>query len=245
MSPPSTGRAWFMSFLGRNETQAALSDSETDWSDMSSSTLYEIDAEDEARLLPHIPSLFSTDLPPCGPIPQVAYSNVVQRLRKSWLLRVAAATIDLTSIPTIPLLPICTFAKDNLENEAREFPPDSQRGTKARKPWRRENVFLYEIAWGRYFEREAGMLERRVFMSVRERERVEFSERMMPVPKELRLCLRRGPGRDGVLELWREWHAGKRGGDANGDGEMGEDARDEEMESEGEEEQGLLGDYMV
>jgi hypothetical protein len=106
-----------------------------------------------------MPSLFGDDLPPCGLIPQLAYENVVHRLRKLWLQRAVNHPVN------IHVLDLCKQAAQELSNEADDQPIDSQRGTKARTPWRREDVFNYEISWVVYFMWEADMLEKVRFHS--------------------------------------------------------------------------------
>jgi len=93
-----------------------------------------------------VPALFGTDLPPCGLEIQVAYENVNARLRERWLdHRGRLGAVD-----------ICQAVKDELSNQNFLFPAFSIKGTaKKRKPWRRENVFKYELRWIDYFVREA------------------------------------------------------------------------------------------
>jgi hypothetical protein len=96
--------------------------------------------QEERALLPYMPTLFSDDLPPCGLIPQIAYENVVQRLRKLWLQRAVDHPVN------IHVLDLCKQVAEELSEEADDQPVDSQLGTKARRPWRRENVFKYEAS---------------------------------------------------------------------------------------------------
>jgi hypothetical protein len=96
--------------------------------------------EEERALLPYMPSLFSDALPPCGLIPQIAYENVVQRLRKLWLQCAVDHPVN------IHVLDLCKQIAEELSNESDEHPIDSQLGSKARRPWRRENVFKYEAS---------------------------------------------------------------------------------------------------
>ena len=96
--------------------------------------------QEDRALLPYMPSLFSDALPPCGLIPEIAYENVVQRLRKLWLQRAVDHPVN------IHVLDLCKQIAEELSNESDDQPIDSQLGSKARRPWRRENVFNYEAS---------------------------------------------------------------------------------------------------
>ncbi|KAF1829389.1 hypothetical protein BDW02DRAFT_574020 [Decorospora gaudefroyi] len=190
--------------------------------------------EEELMLLPYMPTLFSNDLPPCGPIPQLAYENTVRRLRKIWLQRANQSLVD------IPILGICTWVLEDLEAEAEECPIDSQLCTKARTPWRREKVFKYEIRWARYFVREAKRFENKSTMTEQERDEQEFMDLLFLVPKELRIYIQDKANRKWVMDLWKEWHIKKRGTapqngsglDAGGVKEKNEERKEDDARNE-------------
>jgi hypothetical protein len=129
---------WLSSLLYRTEPPPSVPD-EDEWSDTdtvnepddtksSAPETKTIDPDTEARLLTRMPSLLSTSLPPCGLEPQLAYSNTVHRLRNLWL----------SSRGTTPLLALCTTLQFRLDAEALE-------SAATRIPWRRANVFRFEI----------------------------------------------------------------------------------------------------
>jgi hypothetical protein len=152
-----------------------------------------------------VPTLLSTDLPPCGYIPQIAYGNVVRRLRKVWLERANQHTDN------IPLLDICNWVRGGLEAEAEDSPVGKERGTKARRPWRREDVFDYELRWARYFVREVEAFEKRPKMTEAELDKQDFMDKMFPIPKELSLYVKNNLNKKWVLDMWKAWHHKKRG----------------------------------
>ncbi|KAH7348110.1 hypothetical protein BKA66DRAFT_505094 [Pyrenochaeta sp. MPI-SDFR-AT-0127] len=160
---------------------------------------------DETKLLPQIPSLFSKDLPPCGPIPQVAYENVNNRLRKRWL----QCTVE--NPANVSIFHICTVVNEDLEAENQRLSTGSERDGKALKPWRRQNVFQYELRWAKYFMREAEMIMKIPSMSTEEWEKQEFVNRMFPIPKGLRIYIKNTANKKSILELWTAWHSIKRG----------------------------------
>lgn len=155
------------------------------------------------QLTSPVPNLFSKTLPPCGPIPQVAYENVNYRLRKLWLQR----TADTIDNHPVSLLSICRTVKETLDTEAENFPHTGQ----PELPWRRQDVMLYELRWAAYFIREAELLEKSGTMSEGNKARQRYMDRLFPVLRELRIVVRNGVNKQGVLEKWRVWNRGKRG----------------------------------
>jgi hypothetical protein len=153
----------------------------------------------EAKLLPHVPSLLSTKLPPCGLELQVSYQNVLHRLRRIWLHFAAHDS-------TVPsLLDVCKVVKLHIEREHFSQPF----GTGACMPWRRANVFKFEFKWAMYFVREAEVMERWPRMNAGQRDRQEHAYRLFLVPKELGLVVRK-ENKDAVMGLWKEWNEEKR-----------------------------------
>jgi len=126
--------------------------------------------------------------------PQVAYENVVGRLRTRWLyFRGEKSSID-----------VCQVLKDDLNNQDFLFPvhrPSIQASRfQQRTPWRREAVFYYETRWIDYFLREAQATD-----SMTESELIS-REHQSSIPRELGLrCDKKN-----VLTLWDAWHAKKR-----------------------------------
>jgi hypothetical protein len=100
---------------------------------------------------------------------------------------------------------------EDLDAEAEESPPSSELGTKKRQPWRREDVFRYELCWARYFVREAELFERRTEMTEQELDEQHFMDRLYPIPKDLKIYLKNNLNKKRVLELWKTWHHKKRG----------------------------------
>jgi hypothetical protein len=143
-----------------------------------------------------VPPLFGKDLPPCGPEIQVAYENVVGRLRELWFAHHGRTSAT----------DICRIAKENLDRQKEAFPnsfagkPSSSRP----RPWRRQNVFNYELKWIAYFIREAQILDG-AHEKKSEAELLEFKKES-PVPNELGLHLNNGA----VIKMWGEWHGKKR-----------------------------------
>jgi hypothetical protein len=113
-----------------------------------------------------VPTLFSTALPPCGLVPQLAYENIVHRLRALWLSRSQnpSANLSVTSL--------CRVILADLKTE--EDQPISQ----ALKPWRRSSVFAYEVRWARYFVREAETMDKRPTMTEKQADKQDFMDRM-------------------------------------------------------------------
>lgn len=152
-----------------------------------------ISPEEEEKLLPYMPALFDPELPPCGPEVQVAYEIVNARLRENWLNhRGQRSTIE-----------ICQNFKDFLRNQDYLWPPFMLKGpVKKRKPWRRENVFKYELYWIEYFLREAQQQAPQLMTESELMDRRMQSE----VPIELRFHI----DRPDLLKLWEEWNKKKR-----------------------------------
>ncbi|CAN9407044.1 hypothetical protein J4E82_011535 [Alternaria postmessia] len=146
-----------------------------------------------------MPTLFSTALPPCGLLPQLAYDNIVHRLRALWLSRSQnpSANLSVTSL--------CRVILADLKTE--EDQPISQ----ALNPWRRSSVFAYEVRWARYFVREAETMDKRPTMTEKQADKQDFMDRMYPIPKELKIVVANRKNQKQVLDLWKEWHHGKRG----------------------------------
>lgn len=153
-----------------------------------------------------VPSLFGQDLPPCGPIQQVAYANVNKRLRKLWLQHINDQSDD------NPILSICIRVRNDLEAEANEFPSGNQLGTKKRKPWRRKIVFEYEYRWSKYFLREAEMQQMIHETNKAQLEEQVFLDGVYPIPKELHMVVKDRLNKIMVQEAWKTWNAKKRGG---------------------------------
>lgn len=138
-----------------------------------------------------MPALFGTDLPPCGPDVQVAYSNVNALLRQRWIYYKGAQSAS----------NICHLVKAHLHNQNEIWPPFFSRSeTKHRQPWRRENVFQYELRWIDYFVRESQAPE-----PMTESEIIDRAKESS-IPKELRITC----NRNDVLQLWDAWHEKKR-----------------------------------
>lgn len=57
------------------------------------------------------------------------------------------------------------------------------------------------------------MMEKWASMSVGEKEKQDFANRMYLVPKELGILVRNREVRKKVMELWRVWNEGKRRGE--------------------------------
>lgn len=154
-----------------------------------------------------VPHLLSLGLPPCGLISQIAYENINTRLRTLWLHHTA------THHNSPSLVDICTSLHGALAAEADVSPPNltNNFATHDRTPWRREDVFAYEIRWSKYFVREAKMLEKALGMAEMEREKLQLMDRLYPIPKELRIVVKKRENKKGVMDAWTVWHKGKRG----------------------------------
>lgn len=113
-----------------------------------------------------VPTLCSTALPPCGLLPQLAYENIVHRLRALWLSRSQnpSANLSVTSV--------CRIVLADLKTE--EDQPVSQ----PLNPWRRSSVFAYEVRWARYFVREAETMDKRPTMTEKQADKQDFMDRM-------------------------------------------------------------------
>jgi hypothetical protein len=152
-----------------------------------------------------VPTLLSKDLPPCGLLAQLAYENILHRLRKLWLERAHEDSAD------IPLPSLCRLVLDDLKAEEEEAPARSQAGTKKRTPWRRETVFQYELRWAKYFVREAETAEKRAKMTEKQLDKQDFMDKMYPIPKELKIYVTIKKNQKMVSDLWKDWHHKKRG----------------------------------
>ncbi|KAL1793784.1 hypothetical protein ACET3X_008766 [Alternaria dauci] len=180
-----------------------------------------------------MPTLFSTNLPPCGLLPQLAYENIVHRLRALWHECSQNPSANI-SVPSL-----CREVLDALKTE--EDQPVSQ----TLNPYRRPSVFMYEIRWARYFMREAETMEKRPGMTEKQADKQDFMDRMYPIPKELKIVVANRKNQKQILDLWKAWHHGKRGtvetedpglgvGGAREDGgEQGEDGKTEVAAGEG------------
>lgn len=139
-----------------------------------------------------VPALFGKDLPPCGAEIQVAYDNVNTRLRQRWLSHRGQLSAS----------DICQTVKEELSNQNLMWPAFCFKAGqfKKRKPWRRENVFHYEVRWIDYFVREAQAPEPMTESEIVDR------EKQPSVPNVLGFTC----DKKEVLELWDAWHTKKR-----------------------------------
>jgi hypothetical protein len=153
-----------------------------------------------------MPSLFSTSLPPCGLEIQIAYQNMIHRLRLSWLRHIAQTQ----SAVGVPLVSLCTDIKRHLEREQNRHPIGSLHKSGDRIPWRRENVFRFELRWADYFVREAEMLQRWPNLNGAEREKQQLTSRLYPIPKELRIVVWKKENMKEVMKMWNMWNEEKR-----------------------------------
>jgi hypothetical protein len=138
-------------------------------------------------------------------MPQLAYENVVERLRKLWFEH---ATQPSANVPTLSL---CRLLLADLKAEEEKTRSGTQNNTKTRTPWRREAVFQYELRWAKYFVREVETADKRPNMTEKQLDKQEFMDRMYPIPKELKILIRNQKNQKQVLDLWKAWHHGKRG----------------------------------
>lgn len=100
---------------------------------------------EEADLLSKMPTLFDPKLPPVGPERQVAYERLVKILRERWIFSQGTrSAVDLTR-----------ELHDELADEAKR----SYLWNSHRVPWRREEVFQFEMQWSEWFLREATIEE--------------------------------------------------------------------------------------
>jgi hypothetical protein len=179
-----------------------------------------LDPTIEARLVQHMPALFSTDLPPCGHEVQVAFQNVVHRLRRVWLATSPPEDPD-TSIRNT--LGVCTIVQHKLNSESVDYASLLSVAHGHLSPWRRASVFHYEVNWIAYFVREAQLMEKWPSLSVAEKEKQDFANRMYLIPKELGILVRNREVRKKIMEMWRVWNEGKRRGQMVMEVEMEED----------------------
>ncbi|KAF2868333.1 hypothetical protein BDV95DRAFT_579618 [Massariosphaeria phaeospora] len=150
---------------------------------------------DEAALLPYLPALFGNDLPPCGAEVQVAYENVNARLRDIWMANRGRLAVS----------DVCQAVQEELANQKFMYPPNSQKGQfKKRKPWRRENVFLFETRWIEYFVEEAAAYAKA--MDAMTESEIINTKKQSVIPEVLGIHTDRAD----VHALWREWHEKKR-----------------------------------
>jgi hypothetical protein len=126
-------------------------------------------------------------------------------MRKLWVQHATDHSVN------IHISKICKKVVEDLCTEAENQPIDSQLDTKARRPWRRKNVFKYEISWATYFTREAELFERRPKMNEQELDKQEFMEKLFPIPKELGIYVENNLNKEWVFGMWRAWHHKKRG----------------------------------
>ncbi|EUC33903.1 hypothetical protein COCCADRAFT_94863 [Bipolaris zeicola 26-R-13] len=161
--------------------------------------------EDELALLPYMPPLFGCELPPCGLMPQLAYQNVVQRLRKLWLLHAKENPAE------ISLKYICEQIFDNLLDESEKLPFGKANKTTRRTPWRREQVFKFEPCWAHYFVLEARRMNGSSSMTSMKREtQGAHLETECFIPTILGIHVKNPANKEHVCQLWREWHREKR-----------------------------------
>ncbi|KAL6706671.1 hypothetical protein ACN47E_005213 [Coniothyrium glycines] len=195
------------SLLGTRRIASKLHGKQTidneDWTDASSDDDVASGPNARTQMSP-LPYLLDRDLPPCGPIPQVAYQNVNNRLRKLWTSRAG------TSLHSLTLPAICNMLLAELEQEAKVFLSTSLQGTRDCEPRCREDVFTYEIRWARYFVREAKALEARKEMTDDELEKQDFQDRLYPIPKDLEITVKNSANRRTVYGMWTKWHQMKR-----------------------------------
>jgi hypothetical protein len=141
-----------------------------------------------------LPSLFSTTLPPCGYDLQLAYQNVLHRLRRLYLLSPATARLH-------QIVNRAIFVTDD------EVAPDTPPGA-----WCRKSVLASEDKWCCYFTREAVAQEQWKDMSAEEREKQRLVDKMYPIPRQLEIVLRDRRNTKGLHKLWAEWHEERRRG---------------------------------
>lgn len=145
------------------------------------------------KLICVVPALFSTDLPPCGPEVQVAYTIVNFRLRQRWF----------NAHGQLSVLDIAQAVKSELKDQNYLWPPFSVKGKfKRRKPWCREIVFKYQLYWIEYFVREAQAQDPELMTESELWERKKEPE----VPPELGFSVERAD----LLKMWESWNAKKR-----------------------------------
>lgn len=172
---------------GNNEVQI------TDNDDECIVTIMKPRSENEERLLAYMPALFNTSLPPCGLEPQVAYETLVARLRTRWLQHRGRR----------PIVDICEDERLELERLESIWPVFSLKGPKkARKPWRREMVFKFELQWIIYFVDEAKKQSLQLMTESELMDRRKYSA----VPKGLKIHI----AKQHLLKLWETWNEIKR-----------------------------------
>jgi len=138
-------------------------------------------------------------------MPQLAYQNVVQRLRKLWLLYAKETPVE------ISLKYICEEVFDDLLEESEKLPFGKANKTTKRTPWRREQVFKFEPCWAHYFVQEVRWMSERSNMTLMEREtRDAHPETEFVIPTTLGIHVKNNANREQIFQLWREWHSKKR-----------------------------------
>jgi hypothetical protein len=164
---------------------------------------------EDCYLTSTVPSLFGLTLPPCCPEMQVAYENIVHRLRAIWLRETSYCHITNAAEYRTVVLITAYIIQSQLSRETPpgDFPPAL---AVKRTPWRREPVFLFEIYWAAYFVREADMMLHWPNMTEESRGAQRFANAVVPIPKELHVRVRNKENLKWVIELWEKWHAEKR-----------------------------------
>ncbi|KAL5121602.1 hypothetical protein ACEQ8H_000288 [Pleosporales sp. CAS-2024a] len=156
---------------------------------------------DAASLRMPMPALFTTTLPPCGVELQVAFQNVVHRLRGLWLQHAS------TAVPPHTPLDIARLVKNALDFEMLTDPPGSLARKKTRRPWRRESVFRYEVSWAAWFVGEAEREEK-----AREDEVEGVRLGGMGMSRGFPCQVIRRVNRERVQGLWDKWYRDTREG---------------------------------
>ncbi len=129
---------------------------------------------------------------------------MVARLRRLWFQH--ATTPQATEL----ILQICTLVKEELDLEAKAMPVGSQSLTLARQPWRREEVFRYELRWATYFLREAEDLTSTKVPNEMARQYQEFMDEHRPIPGSLQIFVRNRKVKRDVEKKWRKWNQCRR-----------------------------------
>ncbi|KAJ6282111.1 hypothetical protein J3E71DRAFT_241052 [Bipolaris maydis] len=138
-------------------------------------------------------------------MPQLAYQNVVRRLRKLWLLRAKENPTE------ISLKYICEKVLDELLDESEKLPFGKANKTTRRTPWRREQVFRFEPCWAHYFVLEARRMSGRSSMTSMEGETQDaHPETEFVIPMTLGIHVKNPANKEHVCQLWKEWHKKKR-----------------------------------
>ncbi|OAL50958.1 hypothetical protein IQ07DRAFT_679292 [Pyrenochaeta sp. DS3sAY3a] len=168
---------WFRSIFGGDGMPAEDPEADEQGNDGSGDDenwVTDSEGNDSMELEPY-PPLLSTTLPPCGTIPQLAYQNLVTRLRARWLQHARRASVG-GSEPMPSLLEMCKTMQSDVQaekawlvysNRKTDFSVSMASETNVKSPprksgkppkdfiWRRQDVWLFELRWARYFVREA------------------------------------------------------------------------------------------